>query len=101
MFGEFALFNRSAKGLLIVTTTSNGFSLANCRRFIKFAKLSTHQTFPLYGIMHCVKGNMKFVALHIPFILGMKVLHIYCVEINMKFVALHVPLILGVKVLHI
>ena len=41
--------NRSAKGLLIVTTTSNGFSLANCRQFAKFAKLFTHQKFPLYN----------------------------------------------------
>ena len=41
MFGEFALFkhfaekgwrmNRSAKGLLIITTTLDGFSLANLR----------------------------------------------------------------------
>ena len=56
MFGEFAIFkhlaeeslanDRSAKVLLIVTTTLDGFSLAICRRF---AKLSTHQTFPLYG----------------------------------------------------
>ena len=44
--------NRSAKGLLIVTilATLDGFSLANCRRFAKFAKLSTRQTFPLYSI---------------------------------------------------
>ena len=41
--------SRSAKGLLIVTTTLNGFSLANCKRFAIFAKLSTRQTFPLYG----------------------------------------------------
>ena len=40
--------NRSAKGL-IVTTTLDGFSLANHRRFAKFAKLSSHQTSPLYG----------------------------------------------------
>ena len=55
--GEFALFkrlvekslanDRSAKRLLIVTTTLDGFSLANCRQFAKF---STHQTFPLYGM---------------------------------------------------
>ena len=42
MCGEFAVFkhlaekfwqmNRSAKGLLIVTTNLNGFSLANCKR---------------------------------------------------------------------
>ena len=58
--GEFALFkrlvekslanDRSAKRLLIVTTTLDGFSLANCRRFAKFAKFSTHQTFPLYSM---------------------------------------------------
>ena len=29
--------NRSAKWLLIVTTTLDGFSLVNCRRFGKFA----------------------------------------------------------------
>ena len=59
MFDEFILFkylaekvwqmNRSAKRLLIVTTTLDGFSLANRRQFTKFTKLSTHQTFPLYG----------------------------------------------------
>ena len=42
--------NRSAKGLLIVTTNLDVFSLVNCRRFTKFAKLSTRQTFLLYGI---------------------------------------------------
>ena len=40
--------NRSTKGLLIVTTNLDGFSLVNRRRFTKFAKFSTHQTFPLY-----------------------------------------------------
>ena len=60
MFGEFILFrclvkkvwwmNRSAKRLLIVTTTLDGFSLANHRRFTKFAKFSIRQTFPIYGI---------------------------------------------------
>ena len=60
MLGEFAIFkrlaekslanDRSAKELLIVMTTLDGFSLANCRRFAKFAKLSTCQTFPLYSI---------------------------------------------------
>ena len=60
MFGKLILFkclakkvwqmNRSAKGLLIVTTNLDGFSLANIRQFAKFAKLSTRQTFPLYGI---------------------------------------------------
>ena len=37
--------NRSAKGLVMVTTNLYGFSLANGRQL---AKLSTHQTFPLY-----------------------------------------------------
>ena len=41
--------NRSVRWVLIVTTTVDGFSLANHRRFAKFAKLSTRQTFPLYG----------------------------------------------------
>ena len=41
--------NRSAKGLSMVTTNLDGFSLANRRRFAKFAKLSPRQTFPLYG----------------------------------------------------
>ena len=59
MFGESTLFkrlaekvwriNRSAKGLSMVTTNLDGFSLANRRRFAKFAKLSPRQTFPLYG----------------------------------------------------
>ena len=48
--------NRSAKGLLIIITTLDGFTLANHRRFAKFAKLSTCQTFPLYGIVFCVGG---------------------------------------------
>ena len=62
MFGEFTLFkhlagkvwqmNRSAKGLLIVTTTLDGFGLVNRGQFTKFAKLSTHQTFPLYDIIY-------------------------------------------------
>ena len=43
--------NRSAKGLSMVTTNLDGFSLANCRRFAKFAKLSPRQTFPLYGTL--------------------------------------------------
>ena len=35
----------------MVTINLDGFSLANCRRFAKFAKLSPRQTFPLYGII--------------------------------------------------
>ena len=42
--------NRSAKELLIVTTTLDGFSLANHRQFAKFVRLSVCQTFLLYGI---------------------------------------------------
>ena len=42
--------NRSAKGLSMVTTNLDGFSLAKLRLFTKFAKLSPRQTFPLYGI---------------------------------------------------
>ena len=34
----------------MVTTNLDGFSLANRRRFAKFAKLSPRQTFLLYGI---------------------------------------------------
>ena len=41
--------NRSAKRLLIVNTNLDGFSLANHEQFTKFAKLFSHQTFPLYG----------------------------------------------------
>ena len=43
--------NRSAIGLSMVTINLDGFSLANLRRFAKFAKLSPHQTFPLYGML--------------------------------------------------
>ena len=60
MFGEFTplkhlaekvwRMNRPGKGLFVETTTLDGFSLANHRQFAKFAKLSTRQTFPLYGI---------------------------------------------------
>ena len=39
--------NRSANGLLIVTTSFDDFSLANHRQFAEFTKLSTHQTFLL------------------------------------------------------
>ena len=46
--------NRSAIGLSMVTINLDGFSLANRRRFAKFAKLSPRQTFPLYG--NCVMG---------------------------------------------
>ena len=59
MFGKFTLFkcfekkvwqmNRSAKGLLIVTTILDDFSLVNHRPFTKFVKLSTCQTFLLYS----------------------------------------------------
>ena len=34
--------NRSANGLFIETTTLDDFSLVNCRRFAKYAKLSRH-----------------------------------------------------------
>ena len=44
--------NRSAKGLSMVTTNLDGFSLANRRRFTKFAKLSPCQTFPLYDTQY-------------------------------------------------
>ena len=54
--------SRSAKGLLMVTTDLNGFSLANCRRFAKFAKLSTRQTFPLYGMLTDVNSSVLKVC---------------------------------------
>ena len=41
--------NRSAKGLSMVGINLDGFSLTNRLRFTKFAKLSPHQSFPLYG----------------------------------------------------
>ena len=44
--------NGSANRLLIVCTNLDGFSLANHRRFVKFAKLSPRQTFPLYGMVY-------------------------------------------------
>ena len=37
--------NRSAKGLSMVTTNLDGFSLANRRQFAKFAKLSRYTVF--------------------------------------------------------
>ena len=59
MFGESNVWrkkvwrmNRSALGLSIVTINLDGFSLANRRRFAKFAKLSPRQTFQLYGMLH-------------------------------------------------
>ena len=42
--------SRSANRLLIVSNNLDGFSLANHRRFAKFAELSPHQTFLLYGM---------------------------------------------------
>ena len=72
MFGEFTVLkhlaekvwqmNRSPKGLLIVTTNFDGFSLANRRRIAKLVKLSTHQTFLLYGIMQLLV-DVKFLKL--------------------------------------
>ena len=48
-WGKVWQMNRSPKRLLIRITNLDGFSLA-IGRFAKFAtKLSTHQTFPLYG----------------------------------------------------
>ena len=65
MFGESNIWqkkvwrmNRSAKKLLIVITNLDGFSLANCRQFAEFAKLSTHQTFLLYSILVNMKQNL-------------------------------------------
>ena len=51
--------NRSAKGLLIVTTNLDDFSLANCRLFAKFVKLSSRQTFLLYGKTFPVSNSVK------------------------------------------
>ena len=45
--------NRSSHKVVIITTSLDGFSLANHWRFTKFAKLSPCQTFPLYGT-HCI-----------------------------------------------
>ena len=52
--------NRSAKGLSMVTTNLDGFSLANRRQFAKFAKLSPCQAFPLYG--SAINGQGKILA---------------------------------------
>ena len=56
----------------MVTINLDGFSLANRRRFAKFAKLSPRQTFPLYGILgnvvsilplaHCIGSKEKYVG---------------------------------------
>ena len=55
--------SRSAKGLLIITTTFNGFSLANHRRF---AKLSPCQIFPLYGMLFGLLAVVAFESRNIP-----------------------------------
>ena len=47
--------NRSVNGLLIVTTSLDGFSLVNHRRF---AKLSTNQTFLLYSMQFCSRTKL-------------------------------------------
>ena len=53
-FGELTLFEHLvkqglAKRLLTVSTYLDGFSLVNHGQFAKFAELSSHQTFQLYG----------------------------------------------------
>ena len=53
--------NRLAKGLLIVTTAMDGFSLANRRLFTKFAKLSTRQTFLLYSMLVIGDELIEFI----------------------------------------
>ena len=65
MLGEFTLFkclvekslanDRSAKRLLIITTTLDGFSLANCRRFAKFTKLSRYTEIGFFMYITCDK----------------------------------------------
>ena len=50
--------NRSTKGLSVVNTNLDGFSLANRRRF---AKLSTYQTFPLYSIANVVLATISSI----------------------------------------
>ena len=42
--------DRFSHKVIIISKNLDGFSLANHRRFAKFAKLSPCQTFPLYGI---------------------------------------------------
>ena len=51
--------NRSAKGLLIVTTTLDGFSLANHTQFAKFTKLSCYT---VYCILQIVQGESFAIA---------------------------------------
>ena len=50
VFGGGPIFSLQAKGLSMVTINLDGFSLANRRRFAKFAKLSPRQT----------KGSIRF-----------------------------------------
>ena len=59
-FGEWTSANR----LSIVTSNLYGFSLANHRRFAKFAKLSPCQTFPLYG-SYFLKVTTPTLYIHI------------------------------------
>ena len=65
MFSEFAIFkrlaerslvnDRSAKGLLIVMITLDGFSLAICRRFAEFTKLSHYTVYMERSILFSTK----------------------------------------------
>ena len=55
---------RSAIGLSMVTINLDGFSLANGRRFAKFAKLSPRQTFPLYGSLYQVYHSLVSALQH-------------------------------------
>ena len=59
--------NRSAKGLSMVTINLDGFSLANRRRFAKFAKLSPRQTFPLYGSIY-----LEYISYHCCYVFNVK-----------------------------
>ena len=48
-FGKFTLSDKVWQmNRVIVTTTLDGFSLANHRRFAKTAEVSTHQTFSIW-----------------------------------------------------
>ena len=62
--------NSTANRLSIVTTNLDGFSLANHRRFAKFAKLSPRQTFLLYGTSnhHIIMHSQS-----IPFVVNVEV----------------------------
>ena len=60
--------NRSANRLLIISINLDGFSLANHKRFAKFANVSPCQSFPLYGsygLATIIRSSVHWTAIYL------------------------------------